>query len=179
MEKITFDKLLLKTAFCCMACDGDIDDREVTTIRSLCEKSDFFYDKNFNDDINQLVDQINREGKEFIVNYFRRLDDTTLSEPEELTLIDFAVNTIFADEKVEYSEVKFFKNIRHRLKVSDEKILETHPEIEYWLEKDISTESSLDKITKQYMDIADIHEFRLIDFNSQQLKTAINNDHKN
>ncbi|SEB08913.1 hypothetical protein SAMN05660909_05354 [Chitinophaga terrae (ex Kim and Jung 2007)] len=29
MDIITFDKLLLKTAFCCMASDGNIDKREL------------------------------------------------------------------------------------------------------------------------------------------------------
>ena len=29
MDTITFDKLLLKTAFCCMASDGNIDKREI------------------------------------------------------------------------------------------------------------------------------------------------------
>ena len=34
MEAITFDNLLLKTAFCCMASDGNIDEREVAMIQS-------------------------------------------------------------------------------------------------------------------------------------------------
>ena len=42
METITFDKLLLKTAFCCMAADGNIDKREVALIKSMCEKSELF-----------------------------------------------------------------------------------------------------------------------------------------
>jgi hypothetical protein len=41
------------------------------------------------------------------------LGKSTLTEQEELTLIDFAIQTIKADEQIEYSEIKFFKNIRH------------------------------------------------------------------
>jgi len=35
METINFDRLLLKTAFSCMACDGDIDKREIKLIKRL------------------------------------------------------------------------------------------------------------------------------------------------
>ncbi len=105
-----------------MASDGHIDDREIALIKSMCEKSPLFKDFNFQEEINFLVNKINTRGKEFISYYFDLLDKTTLTEKEELTLIDFAIQTIKADEQIEYSEIKFFKNIRHRLKVNDEKI---------------------------------------------------------
>lgn len=62
----------------------------------------------------------------------------------------------------DYSEINFFKVIRHKLMVSDEKILEFYPDIEIFLESDIQTESYLDKITRQYLDSADIPIFDLI-----------------
>jgi uncharacterized tellurite resistance protein B-like protein len=96
------------------------------------------------------VNKINTRGKEFISYYFDLLEKSTLTEKEELTLIDFDIQTIKADENVEYSEIKFFKNIRHRLKVSDDSILAVLPDIEQFLEEDIVTESFLDKITNQY-----------------------------
>ena len=39
MDTITFDKLLLNTAFCCMACDGNIDPKEIELIKSMCSNS--------------------------------------------------------------------------------------------------------------------------------------------
>ena len=69
---------------------------------------------------------------------------------------------------IEYAEIKFFKNIRHRLKIADERILLKHPDIEEFLEEDIITESLLDKITKQYMDSLELPQFNLIDFNALQ-----------
>ena len=135
MDTISFDKLLLKTAFCCMAADGNIDDREISLIKSMCEKSPLFTNFNFKEEINQLVGKINSGGKTFIQYYFDLLKQTQLNEEEELTLIDFAIQTINADEQIEYSEIKFFKNIRHRLNVSDEKILARFPDIEQYLEE--------------------------------------------
>lgn len=173
METVSFDRLLLKTAFCCMASDGKIDKREIKIIKSLCEKSHLLKDLNFQDEINILVSKINARGKEFISYYFELLQNSDLSEQDELTLIDFAINTIKADEQIEYSEIKFFKVIRHNLKINDEKIVSAYPEIESWLEQDIITESYLDKITKQYLDSAELPQFEfIISFDNESIDPA-------
>ena len=162
METISFDRLLLKTAFCCMASDGNIDNREIALIKTTCENSQYFGDINFEEEINILVNKINSRGKEFISYYFDLLNQSDLSEKEELTLINFAIQTIKADEQVEYSEIKFFKNIRHRLKVSNENILVVYPDIEEFLEEDIVTESFLSKIANQYLDSIELPKFEVI-----------------
>lgn len=163
MDIITFDKLLLRTAFCCMASDGNIDKREITTLQSLCQNLDLFKNFDFQVEINELVKEINTKGKQFIRQYLNLLSNANLLEDEELTVIDFAIKTIYADEQVEYSEIKFFKNIRHRLKISDENILSVYPHIEQFLEEDITTESFLDKITNQYFDTTELPKFSEID----------------
>ncbi len=169
METISFDKLLLKSAFCCIASDGHIDKREIALIKTMCENSPLFVDFNFQEEINILVNKINTRGKEFISYYFDLLNNVDLTEKEELTLIDFAIQALKADEQIEYSEIKFFKNIRHRLKVSDENILALFPDIELFLEEDIITESFLDKITNQYLDTTNLPQFDLISINPDSL----------
>ena len=162
MDTITFDKLLIKTAFCCMASDGNIDNREISLLKLMCERSPLFTNFNFQEEINLLVGKINNGGKSFIQYYFDLLKQMQLNEEEELTLIDFAIQTINADDQLEYSEIKFFKNIRHRLNVSDEKILARFPEIEQYLEDDIITNTFLEKITSQYFEVSELPQFNLI-----------------
>lgn len=162
METISLDKLLLKTAFCCMASDGNIDEREIQLIKKMCENSSHFYKMNFNEELNFLLDQINKRGKEFISYYLDILDSANLSESEELILINFAIETIKADDQIEYSEIKFFKNIRHRLKISNESILKIYPDIEQFLEEDIVNDLFLDKLKSQYMDTLELPQFELI-----------------
>lgn len=145
-----------------MASDGNIDKREIALIKSMCENSPIFVEFNFKKEINELVKKINTSGKEFLSYYFDLLKESKLTEDQELTLIDFAVQTIKADELIEYSEIKFFKVIRNNLKIKDEMILAVNPDIEYWLEEDISTESKLDKLMKQYFDSAELPQFDLI-----------------
>ena len=170
MDTISFDKLLLKSAFCCMASDGHIDEREITLIKTMCNKSSLFTDVNFQEEINSLVSKINIGGKEFISYYFDLLGKSILTEQEELSLIDFAIQTIKADEQIEYSEIKFFKNIRHRLKISDKNILAVFPDIEQFLEEDIVTESFLNKITNQYLEAAELPQFELISLDTSSLE---------
>jgi len=169
METISFDRLLLKTAFCCMASDGNIDKKEVEIIKKLCEKSPIFKDFDLKKEINALVSRLNANGKDFIYYYFSLLKVADLSDDEELALIEFAVETIKADELIEYSEIKFFKAIRHYLKLSNEKILAKHDDIEYWLEDDISTESNIDKVINQYLEVANLPQFELITSNDIEM----------
>ena len=166
MEKIPFNQLLLQTAFCCIASDGNIDKREIAIIKSLFEDSEYFENTNLQDEMNQLIMKINDKGTDFFRDYFLLLNEANLTEDEELIIIDYALQTINSDDKVEYSEIKFFKNIRHRLRVSNEKILAKFPEIEMYLEDDIITVSLLDRITKQYFEIADLPHFEAINFDT-------------
>ena len=165
METTSFNNLLFRTAFCCMACDGAIDPKEVTTVKLICEKLSFFENFDFQTETNFLIKEINERGKEFLLSYFNLLNNVSLTEEEELALIDIAIQVIWADGILQYSEIKFFKNICHRLKVSDEKILERFSEvedIERFFEKEIETESILDKITSQYLDIVQLPHFEPI-----------------
>jgi uncharacterized tellurite resistance protein B-like protein len=142
-----------------MASDGNIDKREVELIKSMCEKSPLFKELNFDEEINLLVKKLNDRGKEFISYYFNLLQNASLTEEEELTLIDFAFNTIKADEQIEYSEIKFFKVIRKSLGISDHKILEKYPELEEYLEEDINTEALLERLTENYLDFLELPTF--------------------
>jgi uncharacterized tellurite resistance protein B-like protein len=165
---MTFDKLLLQTAFICMACDGEIAPEEIALIKSICEKEPVFQNMDFNVEIEKFVTDINAGGKKFISDFLKMLEQKAvdLSEQEQFSLIDIAIKVIKADNKIEYSEIKFFKTIRYRLKVSDDAII-THffatvEDIEWFLGEDIHTETTLDKITQQYLDLADLPKFEEI-----------------
>ena len=169
MGTTSFNQLLFQTAFCCMACDGDIDHREIAVIKSMCKKSPLFENFDYKTEINLLVDKVNTDGKKFMANYFELVENASLTEEEELNLMDIAIQTILADEVIEYAEIKFFKNIRYRLKVSNSKILERFDgitDMEQFLEQDIVTESLLDKITRQYLDAEELPQFEHISFDT-------------
>ena len=162
METLQFDKLLLKTAFSCMACDGDIDKREIELIKRLHIEKKTFGDLDVNTEMDNLLIAINKDGHQFMRDYFDELTTSELTEANELNLIEVAIDTIKADEKVEYSEIKFFKVIRSKLKIDNEPILEKHPDFEDYLEQDIITDSYLARLQDDFFDTHISNEFKLI-----------------
>lgn len=162
METLHFNKLLLKTAFSCMACDGDIDKREVKLIKQLQQERKIFGEIDINAELDTLLLAINKDGQQFLKDYFNELTTTELTEANELKLIEVAIDTIKADDKVEYSEIKFFKVIRSKLKIDNEPILEKHPDFEEYLEQDIISESYLARLKDDFFDTHISNEFELI-----------------
>lgn len=161
METLQFNKLLLKTAFSCMACDGDIDKREIKLIKRLHKDNKTFGEIDINTELDTLLLAINKDGHQFLKNYFNELANAELAETDELKLIEVAIETIKADDKVEYSEIKFFKVIRSKLKIANELILEKHPDFEDYLEQDIISDSYLSKLQDDFFDTHISNKFEL------------------
>ena len=162
MEKISLDKLLLNTAFCCMVIDSKIDKREIAKIVSMCEKSHYFKNFNFQEEINILVNKINNGAKVFISYYLNMLDKALLTEKQELQVIHFALNTIKADEQIKFAEVNFFKIIRPNLKISNEKILAAFPDIGQFIVQGKLSDTFLKKVTTLYLDNIELPKFDFI-----------------
>ena len=135
---MNIQELYLKTIFCCMACDGDIANEEVALVHDITSKQDAFDGKDVNAVINGYVASINANGALFLKQYLKELSSQELSNEEQKMIVDFALQTIFADNRIEYSEVKFFKKIRSRLSITDEEILANHPDVEDFLLPDIN-----------------------------------------
>lgn len=119
------NELLLRTAFACMSCDGDIASEEVELIKRLDREKRLFGDVDIDKELDELVKEINLKGKGFLKQYLISLAEESLTEEQELQVADVAVQTIRIDNRIEYSEIKFFKVLRSNLKiVSDETLLE-------------------------------------------------------
>lgn len=134
---MTKQELYLKTMFCCMACDGDIAQEEVDTVKSIAAQTPIFEGMDVESVLNAYVSEINRDGAVFLRRFLNELAGEKLTPEEELQIIDLSIRMIEADNRIEYSEVKFFKKIRSRLSVVDEQILARHPNKEDFLLPDI------------------------------------------
>ena len=152
------NNVYLNTAFAFMACDGEIVPEEIAFIKQMANDKVFTVD-NIDQYIENLINQLNTEGKHFLRSYLLSLDDFVLTRDEALKLLKIAVNTIFVDDDYKYSEVKFFRATRLHLKtIDDDDILNNIPEIDdFWLEPDIET----DNIEKDYFDSVEIPFFDL------------------
>jgi len=162
METLAFNHLLLKTAFSCMACDGEIDKREIKLIKRLHQEKGIFGEIDINEGMESLLIAINKDGHKYMRDFFHELTSSDLSESDELKLIEVAIDTIKADEKVEYSEIKFFKVIRSKLKIHNDQILEKHPDFENYLEQDIITDSYLARLQDDFFDTHSANKIDLV-----------------
>ena len=131
-------ELYLKTIFACMACDGDVATEEIQLLRKLIDQTDLFNDIDVEGKLKQYVDSINQNGVAFLNQYLSEVADEDLTKDEQLCLVDLAFKTIEADNRIEYSEVKFFKKIRIRLSLTDDEILEKYPDKEDFLLPDLN-----------------------------------------
>ncbi|MCQ2374331.1 MAG: TerB family tellurite resistance protein [Salinivirgaceae bacterium] len=139
------NELYLRTAFACMSSDGDIAKEEVALIEKMNNEDHLFGDINLTQRLEVLLTEINEQGLGFMKKFIDELSKQNLSIEEELQLLTIAAKTIYADNKVEYSEVKFFKLIRSCLKkVDNQTILNSIEEIdENWVEEDIVCDNDL------------------------------------
>lgn len=148
-------ELYLKTAFCCMACDGSIADVEVFALKQyISANSSQFDGLDVDLALNTYVDSINTMGEQFLKNYLSEISELNLSEEEQLKVVSLAINIIEADEIIEYSEIAFFKKIRLRLSISDDQILSRLPGKEDYLLPDIIDDSPFEWMPVSFNRIA-------------------------
>ena len=86
------NELLLKTIFCCMACDGEIADSEIQLAKNLTQLSDSFGAIDVEALLNSYVEAINQDGQLFISQYLKEVKETYLTDEEAIKLIDFAIS---------------------------------------------------------------------------------------
>ena len=67
---MTFNELLLRTAFSCMACDGQIAPEEVQLIRDMATNHPLISHLDVNAVLNNLIREINKRGVGFLKLYF-------------------------------------------------------------------------------------------------------------
>lgn len=141
---MAINELYLRTAFCCMACDGEIADEEVALLNKLALTEQVFGDLDIQMSINNYIESINKLGKVFLEEYLEDVRNACLDDSSSLQLVKIAIDTIEADNQVEYSEVSFFKRIRKQLSIKDEVILEAMLDKEDYLLPDVETADIFD-----------------------------------
>jgi uncharacterized tellurite resistance protein B-like protein len=123
MDKI-FKKILFKTAFCCMACDGHIDEKEIEEMKKMDKNTTYFGDVNLSGELDLLIDNLNKHGKKVVNDLFNELKETRLNPVQELLLLEVALRIIHSDERIDENELKFLRLLRGKLGVFDEIIVE-------------------------------------------------------
>lgn len=127
-----------------MACDGDIASDEIDLLKEFVQNDDTFQGDDVQGEVNKCIVAINEQGASYLATYLNDVAAANLDDDSALKLITVAIRMIEADNKVEYSEVRFFKRIRNELKISDDKLYEAFPDKDDYFLPDIVAPKDLD-----------------------------------
>lgn len=130
MDKNKFKKILFKVAFCTMACDGHIDDREIEELQIMNKKTSFFEAIDLSEELKQLIKDLAKKGTKVIEELFVCLRETKLNPIQELLVLEVALRIINADGKHDENEVKFIHLLRSKLELHDETINDRFGELD-------------------------------------------------
>lgn len=131
MKNINFKNILLDVAVCAMACDGNIDEREIEMLKNIEKDSPYFSVIDLSEKLKMSEEENVENHEKFQNNLFKTLKSTKLNIVEELTVIEISLRIIAADEIEEKSEIEFIKSLRACLDVEDYMLIERFGEIAY------------------------------------------------
>lgn len=127
MKTEAFQNLLLKSAISVMACDGSIDESEITEIKNMADNEIYFMGFDIEEPFEKSLNYIKQNGKKAINEYLNELSQLKLNEKQELLLIEVLIRTIESDNKIEDSEIKFLQMVKSKLGISEETIITQFP----------------------------------------------------
>ena len=138
LNRPEFQRLLFRTTFCLMACDGHIDEREVKEIKHMNKSASYFQGIDLSDELEELLSDLKARGKHIVDELFDTLSQLDIGTVQELLILEVSFRLIHADEKVDENEIKFLRFLRSKLKVHDEVIRDRFGVVEYLFDKDYS-----------------------------------------
>ena len=89
-----FNKVLLLTSVCCMACDGEIAKEEVSTLKKLSEEQHLFEKDDLNGVLPIIMDSLTKYGYEFVKSYLDLLGNADFSDIQALQILDVAAKGV-------------------------------------------------------------------------------------
>ena len=154
MENLAFKEILLNVAVCSIACDGDIDEREITALESIEKSSPYFSSVDLANTLKTALDKCQKDLKSFKDEIFNALKNNGLSVVQELTLLEISLRIIAADGEQKDSEKKFVNELRANLDLEDFIIKQRFGDIEFLEPKSKEffkrdPESDLEDLTSQ------------------------------
>jgi uncharacterized tellurite resistance protein B-like protein len=127
MKTEAFQNLLLKLAVSVIACDGSIEESEISEIRNMAENEIYFMGYDFEESLEEILKSIKEKGTSAINDYLKEVAIANLNNNQELLLIEVLIRAIESDKKVEPNEIKFLQMVKSKLKTSEETIITRFP----------------------------------------------------
>jgi uncharacterized tellurite resistance protein B-like protein len=127
MKTEAFQKLLLKSAISVIACDGKIEESEISEIMRMADNEIYFMGFDYANTLTEDLTYIKEKGKGAINEYLSELSKADLSENQEILLIEVLLRVIESDNNIEPNEIKFLQLAKSKLKISRETLISKFP----------------------------------------------------
>lgn len=163
MDSTKFKKLLFEVACCAVACDYDIDEREIRELQYIDTSTTYFKDIDLSKQLDNFLSDFKGNEDEIISGMVEKIRDASMSPVEELLVMEIVLRLIYADLRIDEKEIYFLKSIRLALSISDEIITDRFGEIDVLI-KEHKIVRSADKkgVEKHGFDSADLNSLENI-----------------
>ena len=131
METSNYKNILLETAVCAIACDGDVDKREIEALKNIEQKSPYFSAEDLSLTLERSLKKCSSDIIKYQKSVFSKIKKEKLNLLQELTLMEISLRIIAADDIEEDSEKKFVITLRKCLGISDLILFQRFGKIEY------------------------------------------------
>ncbi len=131
MDKIKFKELLLNISICAIACDGDIDDREIEALKNIEKNTPYFVGVDLSKKLESSLKKCLSNLDEFQKDIFKKLESTKLNIVQELMILEISMRIISADQIELEIEKEYINNLRKYLQIDDFLINERFGDIDY------------------------------------------------
>ena len=131
MEEINYKNILLETAVSAIACDGDIDEREIEALRNIEKNSPYFSSEDLSNNLEKSLKKCSSDTTKYQKSVFNKIKKGKLNLLQELTLMEISLRIIAADDIEEDLEKEFIINLRKCLSVSDLILFQRFGKIDY------------------------------------------------
>ena len=159
MDNIEFKRLLFKVAFCSMACDGHIDDREVDEMRAMDRNTSYFDAIDLSDELSDLLEELHSKGVRLIEELFEVLRAQSLNPIQELLVLEVALRIISSDEKHDENELRFIHLLRSKLKLHDSLIRDRFGELDLLHVSQYTIDIDKPTAEREFLDQVQLPEF--------------------
>ena len=150
MDSNKFKKLLFEVACCTMACDFDIDEREIRELKYIDTSTTYFKDIDLSRQLDSFLSNIKGREAETIDELVEKIKSASMSPVEELLVMEIVLRLIYADLRIDEKEIEFLTSIRLALSISDEIIADRFGKIDFLIKEQQLVKPADKKVVKKH-----------------------------
>ncbi|MCP4612965.1 MAG: TerB family tellurite resistance protein [Planctomycetes bacterium] len=171
MDSTKFKKILFEVACCAVACDYDIDEREIRELRNIDKSTTYFKDIDLSKQLDNFLDNFKGNEVETINELVEKIKKAPMSPVEELLVMEITLRLIYSDLRIDEKEIDFLKSIRLALSISDEIITDRFGKIDTLIKEQKIVKPVAEKIIEKHgFDSADLENLENIYIENDEKK---------